>query len=78
MSRRGWALFVAMSVIWGVLYLLIKVAVEELAPVSLVFLRCAIAAALLAPWALARGHVRPVLRHWRPLLLFTALEMTGP
>lgn len=78
MSRRGWALFVAMSVIWGVPYLLIKVAVEELAPVSLVFLRCAIAAALLAPWALARGHVRPVLRHWRPLLLFTALEMTGP
>jgi drug/metabolite transporter (DMT)-like permease len=77
-SRRGWALFIAMSVIWGVPYLLIKVAVEELDPVTLVFLRCAIAAALLLPWALARGHVRPVLRHWKPLLLFTVLEMTGP
>ena len=78
MSRRGWALFVAMSVIWDVPYLLIKVAVEGLAPVSLVFLCCAIAATLLGPRALARGHVRPVLRRSRPLLLFTALEMTGP
>ena len=30
MSRRGWVLFVAMGVIWGVPYLLIKVAVDEL------------------------------------------------
>ena len=49
MSRRGWALFVAMSVIWGVPYLLIKVAVDELDPVTLVFLRCAIAALVLGP-----------------------------
>lgn len=67
-----------MSVIWGVPYLLIKVAVEELSPSSLVLLRCGLSAAVLLPWALARGEVRPVLRHWRPLLLFTALEMTGP
>jgi drug/metabolite transporter (DMT)-like permease len=78
MSRRGWALFVAMSVIWGLPYLLIKVSVEELAPTTLVFLRTAIAAVLLVPWALSRGELRPVLRHWRALLAFTALEMTGP
>ncbi|MCW2715791.1 MAG: cyeA [Frankiales bacterium] len=78
MSRRGWALFLAMSMLWGVPYLLIKVALEELSPASLVLLRCALSAAVLLPWALARGEVRPVLRHWKPLLLFTALEMTGP
>ena len=78
MSRRGWLLFVAMSVIWGMPYLLIKVAVEELSPAVLVFLRCGLAAALLVPYAAARGQLRPVLRHWRPLLAFTALEMTGP
>ncbi len=78
MSRRGWALFVTMSIIWGVPYLLIKVAVEELSPASLVLLRCALSAAVLLPWAVARGEVRPVLRHWKPLLLFTVLEMTGP
>ena len=78
MTRRGWALFVAMSLIWGLPYLLIKIAVEELSPVELVFLRTAIGAALLLPFAASRGQVRPVLRHWRWLLAFTALEMTGP
>jgi drug/metabolite transporter (DMT)-like permease len=79
MSRRGWALFVAMSVIWGVPYLLIKVAVGEFSPVVLVFLRCVIGAALLLPWTVARGRLGPALReHWRALLVFTVLEMTMP
>jgi drug/metabolite transporter (DMT)-like permease len=78
MSRRGWALFVAMSVVWGVPYLLIKVAVGELSPVVVVFGRCVIGAALLLPWTVARGWLRPALRHWPWLLAFTVLEMTGP
>ena len=78
MSRRGWVLFVAMSVIWGVPYLLIKVAVGEFSPVVVVFGRCAIGAALLLPFTVAKGWLRPALRHWRALLVFTVLEMTGP
>jgi drug/metabolite transporter (DMT)-like permease len=78
MSRRGWALFVAMSLIWGVPYLLIKVAVGEFSPVVVVFGRCLIGAALLLPWTIARGYLRPALRHWPWLLAFTVLEMTGP
>jgi drug/metabolite transporter (DMT)-like permease len=77
-SRRGWVLFLAMSVIWGVPYLLIKVAVGEVSPVVLVFVRCVVGAALLLPWTIAKGHLRPALRHWRALLLFTVLEMAGP
>ena len=46
MSRRGWVLFLAMGVIWGVPYLFIKVAVESLTPASLVFLRTTVAALL--------------------------------
>ena len=45
MSRRGWLLFASMCVIWGVPYLLIKVAVRDVSPASLVFLRTAIGAA---------------------------------
>ena len=78
MSRRGWVLFLAMSVIWGVPYLLIQVAVGEVTPVVLVFVRCVIGAALLLPWTIATGQLRPALRHWRALLLFTVLEMAGP
>ncbi len=78
MSRRGWVLFLAMSVIWGIPYLLIKVAVEEVQPVVLVFVRCAVGALLLLPWTIRRGSLRQVLRHWPWVLLFTALEMTMP
>jgi drug/metabolite transporter (DMT)-like permease len=78
MSRRGWILFAAMSVIWGIPYLMIKVAVEELAPSTMVLLRCAIATLLLLPIALMRGHIRPLLPRWKPLLAYTAVEICGP
>jgi drug/metabolite transporter (DMT)-like permease len=77
-SRRGWVLFIAMAVIWGIPYLLIKVAVGDVSPVIVVVGRCVIGAALLLPWTIAKGWLRPALRHWRPLLLFTVLEMTLP
>ena len=71
-------LFLAMSVIWGIPYLLIKVAVDEVSPVLVVFGRCVVGAAILLPWTIARGQVRPALKHWRALLLFTGLEMAMP
>ncbi len=78
MSRRGWVLFLAMGVIWGVPYLLIKVAVDVLTPASLVLLRTAVAAAILLPLALARGQLRPLLPKWRPLVAFTVAELAVP
>ena len=78
MSRRGWLLFAAMAVIWGIPYLLIKVAVEEVAPATLVLARTGLAAALLLPVAQARGQVRPVLSRWKPLLAYTVVEICGP
>ena len=78
MTRRGWLLFVTMCVVWGIPYLLIKVAVRDLSPVSLVFFRTGIAALLLVPVAVARGHFLPVFRRWRPLVLYTIVEMAVP
>lgn len=78
MTRRGWLLFSTMCLLWGVPYLLIKVAVEELTPPQLVLLRTGIAAAVLLPWVLWKGQLTPVLPHWRPLLAFTALELAIP
>lgn len=78
MSKRGWLLFVAMSVIWGVPYLFIKVAVGVLTPASLVLCRTGLAALILLPIAAARGELRPLLRHWKPLLAFTTAELAVP
>ncbi|HVC70027.1 MAG TPA: EamA family transporter [Acidimicrobiales bacterium] len=78
MSRRGWLLFVAMSVIWGTPYLLIRVAVRELSPATLVFARTLPAAILLIPMAAHRGQLRPLLPHWRWIIAFTAVELALP
>ena len=77
-SRRGWLLFAAMAVIWGLPYMLIKVAVDEIAPATLVLARTVIATALLLPVALARGQIRPLLPRWWPLVLYTVVEICGP
>jgi drug/metabolite transporter (DMT)-like permease len=78
MTRRGAVLFAAMCVIWGIPYLLIKVAVSDISPATLVLARTAIAALLLLPIAAARSELRPVLRHWAPLLAFAAIEIAIP
>jgi drug/metabolite transporter (DMT)-like permease len=78
MTRRGWALFAAMCVIWGIPYLLIKVAVDELSPAMLVFARTAIAALLLLPIAALRGELRSLLPYWAPVLAFAAIEIALP
>jgi drug/metabolite transporter (DMT)-like permease len=77
-SRRGWALFAAMCVIWGIPYLLIRVAVRDVSPGTLVFFRTAIGGAVLLPIAVRAGGFRPVLRRWKPLVAFAALEIAIP
>jgi len=78
MTRRSWALFAAMCVIWGVPYLLIRVAVRDFSPGTLVFARTALGALVLLPFAFARGGLRPVLARWRPLLAFAVIELAIP
>jgi len=78
MTRRGWWLFIGLAVVWGIPYLLIKVAVREFTPASLVFLRTILGVGLLLPMVLARGTFRALLPRWRALLLFTAIELAIP
>jgi len=78
LSRRGWVLFAAMSVIWGIPYLLIKVAVSGVPVPVLVLARVGIGAALLLPLAV-RGRQLAALRpHWRWLVAFALVEIIAP
>ncbi len=79
MTARGWFLFSLMGVVWGVPYLLIKVAVDEVSPSGVVFARCALGALLLLPFALRRpGMANTVRTHWKPMLAFAVIEIVGP
>lgn len=75
MSLRGWILFAAMSVIWGVPYLLIKVAVEGVSVPVLVLARTAVGAMILIPLALNRAAWAPVVKHWKPVVVFAFFEI---
>jgi drug/metabolite transporter (DMT)-like permease len=78
MTRRGLVLFGLMSVIWGIPYLFIRVAVAEITPATLVLARTALAAAILLPIALIRVDLRPILARWRWLVAFAAVEIAIP
>lgn len=82
MTRRAALIFAALGFAWGIPYLLIKVVGEELPPSTMVLLRTALAALVLAPIALSRKDVRaglPALaRRWPALAAYTGFEIVGP
>jgi drug/metabolite transporter (DMT)-like permease len=77
-SARAWALFAAVSVIWGMPYLFIKIAVEEISPSLLAWSRLALAAMVLLPVAWKLGALGGLRERWRILTVFAAVEMAVP
>ena len=78
MSGRGWVLFALMGVLWGIPYLMIKVAVEGVSVPMVVFARTAVGAAILLPLALRAGWPTWLRERWRPLLAFAVIEIMIP
>ena len=66
MSRRAWAAFAAMSVIWGMPYLFIKVAVDDgVSPAFLSFARVLLAAVVLLALAWRVDALSSLRGHWK-------------
>src|SRR3954454_23227560 len=77
MNGRGWAAFAAMSLIWGVPYLFIKVAVDDgVSPAFLSFARVVIAAVVLL--ALAGRTVRSLRGRWVWVAAYAVVEIALP
>jgi drug/metabolite transporter (DMT)-like permease len=77
-SRKGLFLFLAAGVAWGMPYFFIAVALQGFSTVSIVWLRVAIAVAILLPLAIRQNVLRPALRAWPWVVAFAVLEMVGP
>lgn len=78
MSRRALGLFVLMSVVWGIPYLLIKVAVRHLTPADVVEGRTLLGALLLMPLAVRQGRLSPLLQAWKPFGAYCVCELAIP
>ncbi len=77
-SRRGWVLFAAMSVVWGIPYFFIRIAVRQLDPGVLVLGRTAPAALVLIPLVLRGHHLSAVRRHLGWIAAFAFVEFGIP
>src|SRR3954465_2164742 len=77
-SRRAWIAFAAVSVLWGIPYFLIKVAVEDTSPLFVAWSRIAIGALVLTPIAWRVGAFRDVRERWRWVALFAVIELAIP
>ncbi len=79
MSARAWTAFGIVSVLWGIPYLLIKVAVDDgIPPAFLAWARCLIGAAVLLPLAWRGGGLRGLWQRKWVLLAFTLVEIVVP
>jgi drug/metabolite transporter (DMT)-like permease len=79
MSRRAWLAFAAMSLIWGVPYLFIKIAVEHgMPPGSLAWARVALAAVVLLALSWRAGTLPTVRGRWRWIVAYAVAEISIP
>lgn len=78
MSRKALLLFLALGLIWGIPYLLIRVAVVDYHPVIVAFGRAAIGALVLLPFALRGKGIMAGFRKPGWLILYTLVEISGP
>jgi drug/metabolite transporter (DMT)-like permease len=79
MSRRAWTAFAAISLIWGIPYLLIRIAVRHgVTPPVLAWNRVTLAALVLLVLAWRAGVLRELRGRWRWLLAYAVAEMVIP
>ena len=79
MSSRAWAAFAAVSVLWGIPYLLIKVAVDDgVSPSFVAFARTALAAVVLLALARRARLLAGLRGRGRWLVLFALCEIVVP
>jgi drug/metabolite transporter (DMT)-like permease len=78
MSKRGWILFLSLGLLWGMPYLLIRIAVGEIDPLVVAGSRTVLGSLLLLPLALHRKALAPAFAQWKWLLAFTLIEISLP
>jgi drug/metabolite transporter (DMT)-like permease len=78
-DRRDWLLLGLLSVLWGGSFFFTGVAVRELPPLTIVFARVALAAALLAPVMWIQGARFPAgVGAWMPFFVMAVLNNVIP
>jgi drug/metabolite transporter (DMT)-like permease len=79
MSARAWVAFAAVSTLWGMPYLFIKVAVDDgVPPAFLAWVRVVLGAAVLVGLAWRAGTLASLRGRWRWIAVFAVVEICFP
>ncbi len=78
MTRKSWIQFAFVGLLWGIPYLLMKVAVDDIPPPLIVAGRTFIGAMILIPISVRQGSFMNAVRGIKYVLPYAFLEMVGP
>lgn len=79
MTARAWVLFAAVSVVWGIPYFFIKIAVDaDVPPAFVAWSRVTLGALILLPLAARRGALDGLRDRWAPIAAYTVTEIAVP
>lgn len=78
MSRKSLFYFVVVGILWGIPYLLMKVAVEDFPPAAVVAGRTLIGASILIPIAVYRKKFKGAVLGFKYVAFYALMEMIGP
>ena len=79
LSARAWTSFAVVSVLWGIPYLFISIAVDHgVSPGFLAWSRVLLGALVLLPFVWRAGLLGSLRRHWRWLLVYAIVEISIP
>jgi drug/metabolite transporter (DMT)-like permease len=78
MSRKSLFHFALVGILWGIPYLLMKVAVEDFPPAAVVAGRTLIGASILIPIAIYRKKFKGAVLGFKFVAFYALLEMIGP
>jgi drug/metabolite transporter (DMT)-like permease len=71
-------MLMTLAALWGASYLFIKIALDDLSPAAVVFVRTALAAVVLMPFAVRSGGLRRIWSRWPLVLLLAMMQVAAP
>jgi drug/metabolite transporter (DMT)-like permease len=78
MSRRSWLALLFLGSLWGASYMFIKIALDDLSPAMVVFVRTALAALVLVPLAFHRGALGGLRNAMGIIAVLALVQVAAP
>src|SRR3954467_6140449 len=77
-NRRAWIQMSVLAALWGASYMFIKVAIDDVSPIIVVWVRLVLPALVLVPIAHSRGALGALRPHLPTVFLLSVVQVGAP